>query len=185
MFNRESPLRINHFITLALGLLFALSATAQLDVVHWVPPLHSRDNGQINDHYLYLSTPETVPVTVNLYDGSGATFGDSPYTIQNGQPIAIEIGNGQTNGSKLMVAQGELNETLTNRGLKVEASAPIFCNARYRSSWQAEALTSKGSKAQGQTFRLGGMPITYQGGIRSFVFGIMATEDNVQVQISE
>ncbi|MDB4493832.1 hypothetical protein N9233_01420 [Flavobacteriales bacterium] len=29
------------------------------------------------------------------------------------------------------------------------------------------------------------MPITYQGGIRSFVFGIMATEDNVQVQISE
>lgn len=185
MFNRESSLRINHCITLILGLLFALSANAQLDMFHWIPPLHSRDNGQINDHYLYLSTPETQPVTVNLYDGSGATFGDSPYMIQNGQPIAIEIGNGQTNGSKLMVAQGELNETLANRGLKVEASAPIFCNARYRSAWQAEALTSKGAKAQGQTFRLGGMPITYQGGIRSFVFGIMATEDNVQVQISE
>ena len=172
------------FMTLVFGLLVAATGMAQLDIFHWIPPLHSRDNGQINDHYLYLSTPETVPVIVNLYDGSGATFGDSPYTIQNGQPIAIEIGNGQTAGSKLMVGQGELNETLTNRGLKVEASAPIFCNARYRSSWQAEALTSKGAKAQGQTFRLGGMPITYQGGIRSFVFGIMATEDNVQVQIS-
>jgi len=159
-------------------------AWGQLDTVHWIPPLHSRDNGQINDHYLYLSTPATAPVTVNLYDGSGATFGDSPYTIQNGQPIAIEIGNGQVSGSKLMVSQSELNETLTNRGLKIEASAPIFCNARYRSSWQAEALTSKGTNAQGQTFRLGGMPITYQGGIRSYVFGIMATEDNVQVQIS-
>ena len=178
---------MSRFLTSVFGLAAILVcdlAHGQLDTVHWVPPLHSRDNGQINDHYLYLSTPETSPVTVNLYDGSGATFGDSPYTIQNGQPIAIEIGNGQTSGSKLMVSQSELNETLTNRGLKVEASAPIFCNARYRSSWQAEALTSKGTKAQGQTFRLGGMPITYQGGIRSYVFGIMATEDNVQVQIS-
>ena len=78
--------RAVHFITLAVGLLVACSAAAQLDTVHWVPPLHSRDNGQINDHYLYLSTPETSPVTVNLYDGSGATFGDSPYTIQNGSP---------------------------------------------------------------------------------------------------
>lgn len=176
--------RLLAFVFGLAAVLLCNVAQGQLDTVHWVPPLHSRDNGQINDHYLYLSTPETSPVTVNLYDGSGATFGDSPYTIQNGQPIAIEIGNGQTSGSKLMVSQSELNETLTNRGLKVEASAPIFCNARYRSSWQAEALTSKGTKAQGQTFRLGGMPITYQGGIRSYVFGIMATEDNVQVQIS-
>jgi len=151
------------FLILLAGLLATSTGTAQLDVVHWVPPLHSRDNGQINDHYLYLSTPETSPVTVNLYDGSGATFGDSPYTISNGSPAAIEIGNGQTSGSKLMVSQSELNETLTNRGIKVEASAPIFCNARYRSSWQAEALTSKGAQAQGQTFRLGGMPITYHG----------------------
>ena len=29
------------------------------------------------------------------------------------------------------------------------------------------------------------MPITYQGNLRSFVFGIMATEDNVQVQITD
>ena len=59
------------FLILLAGLFATSSATAQLDVVHWVPPLHSRDNGQINDHYLYLSTPETSPVTVNLYDGSG------------------------------------------------------------------------------------------------------------------
>lgn len=83
------------FLILLAGLFATASATAQLDVVHWVPPLHSQDNGQINDHYLYLSTPETSPVTVNLYDGSGATFGDSPYTISNGSPVAIEIGNGQ------------------------------------------------------------------------------------------
>ena len=174
--------------TSIFGLFFLLVTShcfAQLDTEHWLPPLHSRDNGQINDHYLYLSTPEQNPVTVNIYDGSGAPFGDSPYTIQNGQPLSVEIGNGQTSGSKLMVSQSELNTTLSNRGIKVEASAPIFCNARYRSGWQAEALTSKGTKAQGQSFRLGGMPITYQGSLRSYVFGIMATEDNVQVQISD
>ena len=158
--------------------------SAQLDTWHCVPPMHSRDNGQINDHYLYLSTPSTEPVTVNIVDGSGALFGNSPYTIQNQDPLEVYIGDGQTSGSKLMVSGAELNTTLTNRGLIVEASAPIFCNARYRSNWQAEALTSKGIKAQGQTFRLGGMPITYQGNLRSFVFGIMATEDDVQVQIS-
>lgn len=174
----------NQFILGFLTLALSVPVAAQLDTVHWVPPLHSRDGAQIEDHYLYLSTPEQVPVTVNIYDGSGALFGDSPYTIENGQPLSVQIGNGQMAGSKLMVGPSELNETLTNRGLKIEASAPIFCNARYRSSWQAEALTSKGSKAQGQIFRLGGMPITYQGGLRSFVFGIMATEDNVQVQIS-
>lgn len=167
-----------------LTLCTAQGAVGQLDTWHWIPPMHSRDNGQINDHYLYLSTPSTEPVMVNITDGSGAPFGDSPYTIQNQDPLEVYIGDGQSSGSKLMVSGSELNTTLTNRGLIVESSAPIFCNARYRSNWQAEALTSKGTKAQGQTFRLGGMPVTYQGGLRSFVFGIMATEDAVQVQVS-
>lgn len=161
------------------------TAIAQLDTLHWIPPLHSRDNAQIEDHYLYLSTPIQEPVTVTIADGSGNAFPGSPFTIENGSPLDVSIGNGQTSGSKLMVSNAELNTTLTNRGLIVSSSAPIFCNARYRSNWQAEALTSKGTKAQGQHFRLGGMPITYEGGLRSFVFGIMATEDDVQVQITD
>lgn len=179
---------MNYFLRCCWGLIWICSvlgaAHAQLDTVHWIPPLHSRDGGQINDHYLYLSTPSTDPVEVNITDGSGAIFGDSPYTVQNGSPLEIYIADGQVSGSKLMVAANELNSTLTNRGLIVESSAPIFCNARYRSAWQAEALTSKGTKARGKVFRLGGMPNTYQGGLRSYVFSIMSTEDNVQVQIS-
>lgn len=173
------------FAGILFGLSFCTSVTAQLDTLHWIPPLHSRDNAQIEDHYLYLSTPTEAPVDVFITDGNGTIFGDSPYTIQNGSPLEVYIDNGQTSGSKLMVSNSELNTTLTNRGLIVSSNAPIFCNARYRSNWQAEALTSKGTKAEGQLFRLGGMPITYQGGLRSFVFGVMATEDNVQVQISD
>jgi gliding motility-associated-like protein len=170
-------------VLFAFGL--GTGAIAQLDTLHWIPPLHSRDNAQIEDHYLYLSTPIQEPVTVTIADGSGNAFPGSPFTIENGSPLDVSIGNGQTSGSKLMVSNAELNTTLTNRGLIVSSSAPIFCNARYRSNWQAEALTSKGTKAQGQLFRLGGMPITYEGGLRSFVFGIMATEDDVQIQISD
>ena len=129
----------------------------------------------------HLSTPEASPVTVNLYDGSGATFGDSPYTISNGSPVAIEIGNGQTSRSKLMVSQSELNETLTNRGIKVEASAPIFA-MRYRSSCKPKR-SHQGAQAQGQTFRWAACPSPTKGN-PLYVFGIMATEDNVQVQIS-
>ncbi|MDC1486008.1 gliding motility-associated C-terminal domain-containing protein [Flavobacteriales bacterium] len=162
----------------------SLGSWSQLDTIHWVPPLHSRDTGQINDHYLYLSTPSVDPVEVTIRDGSGASFGDSPYTVQNGAPLEIYVENGQTSGSKLMVAENELNTTLDNRGLIIESTEPIFCNARYRSNWQAEALTSKGSKAKGTTFRFGAMPISNQAGIRSFVFGIMATEEAVQVQVS-
>jgi len=179
------PVDFPRLLSLTAWLLVAQMAIGQLDTWHWIPPMHSRDNGQINDHYLYLSTPSQEPVEVTITDGSGAPFGDSPYTILNGSPLDVFIGDGQTSGSKLMVAQSELNTTLTNRGLIVQATGPVFCNARYRSAWQAEALTSKGQKAQGQLFRLGGMPITYQGNLRSFVFGIMATEDNVQVQITD
>ena len=139
---------------------------------------------KINDHYLYLSTPETSPVTVNLYDGSGATFGDSPYTISNGNPVAIEIGNGQTSGSKLMVSQGELNETLTNRGIKVEASAPHFLQCTVPVLLASRSAHIERCASPRPDVSLGRHAHHLPGGIRSYVFGIMATEDNVQVQIS-
>ena len=40
------------------------TTNAQLSNKHWLPPLHSRDNTAIENHYLYISTPETVPFQV-------------------------------------------------------------------------------------------------------------------------
>ncbi|MGY8941532.1 MAG: T9SS type B sorting domain-containing protein [Flavobacteriales bacterium] len=176
--------RIQFFTSLILACTWASLAHGQLDTIHWIPPLHSRDAQQINDHYLYISTPSIAPVEVVIRDGSGAIFGDSPYSVWNGNPLEVYIADGQTSGSKLMVAQSELNMTLSNRGLVISASEPIFCNARYRSFYQAEALTGKGTSARGKTFRYGAMPNWTQQNLRSFVLGIMATDNSAQVQIS-
>ncbi len=158
---------------------------AQLDTLHFLPPLHSRNTGHIEDHYLYLSTPEIIDVTVEVNVGGGTPFPGSPFTISNGSPLILEIGNGQLNGSPLMVAQYELNEVLTERGLVVHASAPVYANARYRSYVQAEALTAKGTKALGTEFRFVGMPNGSEQDIRSFVIGVMAADDGTSVEITE
>ena len=44
---------------------------AQLDSIHYLPPMHSRADNQVEDHYVYLSTPETTPFVVTLQDGAG------------------------------------------------------------------------------------------------------------------
>ena len=62
------------FAGILFGLSFCTSVTAQLDTLHWIPPLHSRDNAQIEDHYLYLSTPTEAPVDVFITDGNGTIF---------------------------------------------------------------------------------------------------------------
>lgn len=158
---------------------------AQLDTLHFLPPLHSRDNAQIEDHWLYVSTPEVEPVNVVITTGSGVEVAGSPFVVANGAPLALQIGNGQLTGSPLMVQVSELNQALDNRGLVVEADAPVFANARYRSNVQAEALTAKGTKALGTSFRFIGMPNGSQQNIRSFVLGIMAVEDGTVVDITE
>ncbi len=53
-----------------LFLLFASTSClfAQLDTVHWLPPMHARDGE--GPQYLYLSTPETEDFMVTVSDGS-------------------------------------------------------------------------------------------------------------------
>jgi len=56
-------------------LLFTLCATvshAQLDDLHYIPPMHSFNTAiDIGDHVLYISTPEVNPVNYSIEDGAG------------------------------------------------------------------------------------------------------------------
>ena len=161
---------------------------AQLDTIHYIPPLHSRKNGSVRHHYVYLSTPETTPFQVDVTDGSGTPFPGSPFTLSNALPLEIYIENGQLNGSKLMVPKTELNTVLTDKGLYLHGDKTFYANARYRqSNTQAGSLTSKGLKSLGNVFRVGYTPFQNENNtpIRNFVIGIMATEDNTQINISD
>ncbi len=161
---------------------------AQLDSTHYVPPLHSRANGEINDHYVYLSTPSTQSFQVEVKDGGGNPLSGSPYSLSNSNPVRIQIGNGQNPATELMVPNDSLNTTLANKGLILTASEEFYVNTRYRSGAQAAALTTKGQAAQGTQFRTGAMPIVNGSdpfGLRSFVTSIQAISDSTDVKVKD
>ena len=176
------------YLLISSFILSVFNCFAQLDTAHWIPPLHAGLNGQIADHYVYLSTPEIVPFTVTISDGSGVILA-SP-TISNNTPFAFFAGNGQTSGSPLFVNRASLNTVLTNRGLKLVASENFYASVRVRSNNQADWAVSKGMAGVGTEFRFGGFPQFNVGpggnpSNRNFVMGIMATQNNTSITVSD
>ena len=155
---------------------------SQLDSVHWLSPLHARNNNQIGKHYIYLSTPELIPFNVTIKDGSGKILGVK--TISNVMSDTIYIGNGQLPATKMMVPKDSLNTILKNKGYKLFAPKPFYANFRAYTSAQAGSLTSKGRGGVGTVFRYGGFPQLTGGSTRSFVASIMAIENNALVQVT-
>ena len=168
------------FLMLSPSILFS-----QLDVVHYIPPLHFISNSQIQDHYIYVSTPTTTPFELTIEDGSGNILVTT--NISNAASYIYTVGNGQINGSQTFVPVDSLNTVLTHSGLKIHGSSPFYVSLRARSNSQAESLTSKGSAALGTEFRFGGFPQFTAGSAqdRNFTAGIMATEDNTIVTIDD
>lgn len=167
-----------------LFLLLSTISFAQLSNKHWIPPLHARGGETyVSEHYLYLSTPEQTPFEVNVTDGSGTPINGSPFTISQGNPQSIFIGNNQP--SVMMLSQTDLNIAKTDKGLILEGTGEFYASFRLRAQNHAEILVSKGKNAAGNAFRLGSLPMTGTGGIRNFVASFMATEDNTIVTLSE
>lgn len=157
---------------------------AQLSNKHWIPPLHARGGETyVSEHYLYLSTPEATPFEVTVTDGSGTPIAGSPFTISQGNPQSIFIGNNQP--SVMMLSQVDLNIVKTDKGLILQGSGEFYASFRLRAQNHAEILVSKGRNGAGTAFRLGSLPMTGSGSLRNFVSSFMATEDNTVVTLSE
>ncbi len=164
-------------------LLFSSVNYAQLSNKHWIPPLHSRSGSIIQEHYLYLSTPETTPIQVTVTDGSGTPISGSPFTISQGNPHYELIGT--TQPSVMMLNQSDLNIAKTNKGLILESTGEFYASFRLLAQNHAEILVCKGRNGAGTAFRLGSLPMIEPGGIRNFVSSFMATEDNTVVTLSD
>ena len=157
---------------------------AQLSNKHWIPPLHARGGETyVSEHYLYISTPEATPFAVTVTDGSGNPITGSPFTISQGNPQSIFIGNNQP--SVMMLSQADLNIAKTNKGLILEGSGEFYASFRLRAQNHAEILVSKGRNGAGTAFRLGSLPMIGPGSLRNFVSSFMATEDNTVVTLNE
>lgn len=159
---------------------------AQLSNKHWIPPLHaneSQDSNLIQDHYIYISTPETIAFQVTVTTGNGVPISGSPFTISNGNPVRITIGNGQN--TAMMINRTDVGFVRSNKGLILEGQYDFYVNFRVRAQNHAEFLSSKGRIGAGNVFRLGSLPQNSSGTIRNFVASFMATENNTTVHLSD
>jgi len=166
---------------------------AQLSNKHWIPPIHVRDGENMNitnnsfgiEHFLYLSTPEITPFAVTVTDGSGIPIAGSPFTISQGNPQSVAIGDIQP--SVMLLSQADLNIPKSNKGLilKGDGNSEFYASFRMRALNHAEILVCKGIDGAGIAFRLGSLPMNQAGGVRNFMASFMATEDNTTVILSE
>lgn len=163
-------------------LFFSVSANGQLDVKHFIPPLHAR--ALAGNHYLVLGTPVASTFNVTVKDGAGNLLATIP--ISNTSSSTTLIGSNYT--SPLMVSQATLNTVLGNgKGLILTAPQPFYANVRVTVTDQAGSLTSKGATAaKGKEFRTGHMfNNSASGSYKSNFFSFMATEDSTTVIISD
>mgnify|MGYP006146433813 CR=1 FL=1 len=168
---------------LLLLILISNVSYSQLSNKHWLPPLHARDASVVAQHYLYLSTPELIPFQVTVTDGAGVPIAGSPFTISQGNPEEIFIGNSQN--SKMFRPLADVNIVNSNLGLILEGNGDFYASFRVRSANHAETLVSKGRSGAGTNFRVGSLPQNFDGGTRNFVTSFMATEDNTSVLVSD
>lgn len=157
----------------------SIGAYSQLGNRHWLPPVHSRSSEDVEDHYVYLSTPSETPFEVTLRYGTTVIS----RTISAGIPTSILIGTNKP--SPIFTFDSELNTPLDSKGIVLSGSEEFYASFRVRSPAQAGYLTTKGEAALGTSFRLGSLPQSSEVEDKNFFVGIMATEDNTVISISD
>ncbi|WP_282049785.1 gliding motility-associated C-terminal domain-containing protein [Maribacter aquivivus] len=164
-------------------ILFAIiESYAQLSDIHYLPPLRQRAT-DMDDQAVYLSTPEATPFNVNIYQGTSTT--PTTVSVSNTAPYVYVLPNG--NNDITMVNAANVGFVLSSSGLRFEApnGEKFYVNYRGRNGAQGASLTSKGRAARGKHFKWGGVPLIRNRSIHNATLGIMATEDNTTVTISD
>ncbi len=161
---------------LAFCTFFCLLVNAQLDTEHWFAPMSASSLQGTPKGYLYLSTNETVPFTVQIFNNNNLI---ASVQLSKGNPIEQSISN------NMMIASTAANLFKSvSMGLHVKGSKKFFASYRFAVKDQAEFITSKGLAGLGKTFFVGMAPNTSAKPYVNSTIGITATEDNTTVTLS-
>ncbi|MBD8083727.1 T9SS type B sorting domain-containing protein [Chryseobacterium caseinilyticum] len=161
---------------LSIFAFLCLSLNAQLDTDHWFAPMAAKVATTNLQSYLYLSTNETTPFSVQIFNNN------TVYTtvqVSKNNPVEVSIPAGfmfATNPSDLFVPN--------TMGISAKGSKRFFANFRFSVTSHAEIITSKGLASLGTKFYAAMAPLTGSEFYISSMIGILATEDNTDVVIS-
>ena len=192
-------MRLCFFLMLSL---FSPHVFAQLDYIHYVPPLYngSSNSGDIGKHVAVITTNSETLIGVDIFNGT-STAALTTIQVSKSKPYryVFKTGNNYTTGSISsptnydfplgVIGPKKLNKPLSTDGLKFRSyDSPIYVNIRHVSGAQGGSLTTKGRFAMGKEFRSGHIHTAYfekAKSRRSHFLSIMATEDNTHVNISD
>ncbi|MBJ6369878.1 IgGFc-binding protein, partial [Snuella sedimenti] len=169
---------------IAIFFFFTATGFSQLSKTHYIPPItESGENSSTpEDHYIYISTPSTVPISFTIKPVGLSAANYITGTVSKTSPYTYTIGSGRN--TQLFVNAFETSTVKSNKGYIIEAQDVIYVSIRINAGAQAGALVSKGLAALGTTFRVGSYTNENpQTNYLNFV-SVMATEDNTQVTFS-
>ena len=175
-------MRLVQLIFVIIILSHTTPLSAQLDTIHWLPPMHARN--EVGPQFLYLSTPETEAFPVDIRDGAENLI--AQVMISNSQPYRYSLG--ATANTAVLVTENFLHKPLTSKGLIISGPKKFYAYFRVHSNSLNHAgdLTCKGRAALGKVFRIGHL---IQDGDdqerRANFIGVMATEEATTVSLSD
>lgn len=161
----------------ALALIFSFTAKAQLDTEHYFAPMYDATVQTDAQQWLYLSTNQTQAFPVQVFSNNILV---ATVNISKGNPQRVAISR-----DLIITRNAQLVLSATPLGLHVQGPQPFFANLRFSEYNHAEIITSKGKNSIGKEFRVAAAPITVNNAILNFTCGILATEDNTSVTVSE
>lgn len=168
-----------------LFLLISISCFAQFSKTHYIPPLTASAINMVNDHYLYISTPNKNNVPFKIIQNGGATITG---VVNNSNPYIYQIGSNIN--SSLFTPKTAIGK-ITNKGYTIEAEDLVYVSVRVNSQLtnngsynHAGGLVSKGNSALGKIFRLGAMLNPNVDSLLLNFASILATENNTKVTLS-
>lgn len=156
--------------------IFCLSAHAQMDTEHWFAPMAAKSGTAGLQSFLYLSTNETTPFPVQIYNNNTLY---NIVQVSKGNPVQVSI----PAYFLLATNQGDLF-TPTSMGMYVKGSKKFFANYRFSVTNHAEIITSKGLAGLGKKFYAAMAPNTGSEYYVNSTIGVTATEDNTSVVVS-